>query len=237
MPKQSLSVHDLMIRALDGEPVTKDETLAIYADPSNWSKETVKDEDGRPYCAWVWRGPVICAYEAAKRALGILVLCVLASVGVAPVTATPASAQPRSVVIQPDPEVAGLYGFRLDGVPYAALPSADLRRAGEKARALDSARVRLATARVEVAAARIATETARDSLAAARAAQERAERETERLGIDLDRERDAARQRAADAEARQRETEAALRRQRVKTLAYPVATAALVYTACRLIGC
>lgn len=51
---------------------------------------------------------------------------------------------------------------------------------------------------------------------------------TERAACDRARE---------SAEARLRETAAALRRQRVKTLAAVPVTAALVYTACRLVGC
>jgi hypothetical protein len=54
-------------RAIRGQFLTKDETLAIYANNKNWRKETHPDRTKG--CMWVWQGPVICAPGAAQMTL------------------------------------------------------------------------------------------------------------------------------------------------------------------------
>lgn len=64
MKIKSLTGGELVLRAIEGKDVTLEETLALYADRRNWRQEY----DGTK-CIWVWRGPVICGYEAAERAI------------------------------------------------------------------------------------------------------------------------------------------------------------------------
>ncbi|MEM6326357.1 MAG: hypothetical protein AAF791_04495 [Bacteroidota bacterium] len=90
----------------------------------------------------------------------------------------------RSVVITQDTAEPTLYSFRLDGIPYAGIPSADLRRAARNTQMRDTLASRLARA------LRL-TALARDSLASARAGLDASERTSERLALDIARERDA----------------------------------------------
>lgn len=55
----------LMKKAATGEKITIEEALKTYADPKNWETIVVDPKKG---CHWVWKGPVICAYELAELA-------------------------------------------------------------------------------------------------------------------------------------------------------------------------
>ncbi len=62
----SLTSGEIIQRALSGKRLTKDEILELYADAVNW----VQDYNGpNGSCRWIWKGPVFCAYEAARWAL------------------------------------------------------------------------------------------------------------------------------------------------------------------------
>ena len=63
----SLTAGELMRKAINGENVTVEEALEVYADPNNW--ETVTEKDVSKGCHWKWKGPVICGYELARIAL------------------------------------------------------------------------------------------------------------------------------------------------------------------------
>jgi hypothetical protein len=58
---------EMMRRAVAGQFLTRDETLAIYANEKNWRKEP--HPGPRRGVMWVWQGPGICAPEAAQRVL------------------------------------------------------------------------------------------------------------------------------------------------------------------------
>ncbi len=61
---QSAQAGEIMSRAINGQFLTREDTLAIYANEKNWRREY--DDKG---CKYVWQGPVICAPEAAQRVL------------------------------------------------------------------------------------------------------------------------------------------------------------------------
>ena len=61
---KSLSASDIVKVALNGGNISMDDALSTYANPENWGH--VYDEKG---CHWVWKGPVICAYELADIAI------------------------------------------------------------------------------------------------------------------------------------------------------------------------
>lgn len=62
----SLTSEDIMRRAISNKPISKDETLAIYADGENWGKDYNGPEGS---CRWIWKGPTICPLDPALWAL------------------------------------------------------------------------------------------------------------------------------------------------------------------------
>ena len=59
---KSLSAGQLMEKAIKGEALTTSEALAVYGNEKNWEQDHMTKK-----CRWVWKGPVICAYELGQR--------------------------------------------------------------------------------------------------------------------------------------------------------------------------
>ena len=59
---KSLSAGQLMEKAIKGEALTASEALAIYGNEKNWEQDNSTKK-----CRWVWKGPVICAFELGQR--------------------------------------------------------------------------------------------------------------------------------------------------------------------------
>jgi hypothetical protein len=62
----SMTSDEILKRAMSGGHLSKDEVLKLYADSANWESHYNGPNGSHQY---VWKGPVICAWEAARWAL------------------------------------------------------------------------------------------------------------------------------------------------------------------------
>ena len=60
------NTSDLFLLAQYTNTISSVRVLATYANPKNWEKG-YNGKDGS--CQWIWKGPVICAFELAEWGL------------------------------------------------------------------------------------------------------------------------------------------------------------------------
>ena len=63
---KAMTASEIRERFLNGGHLNKEEALALYADKNNWQTE-VSQPSGCNW--WIWKGPIICAYEIAENTL------------------------------------------------------------------------------------------------------------------------------------------------------------------------
>lgn len=61
--------QELVKRIFNGEGVDPRDALSVYANPENWGGYYPDPRKHNVGKVWVWKGPVICAYDLASTVL------------------------------------------------------------------------------------------------------------------------------------------------------------------------
>ena len=67
---ERMTDQELVLKMLNGEHIDPIDALSVYANPENWGGLYYPNprEHGMSKI-WVWKGPVICAYDLAATVL------------------------------------------------------------------------------------------------------------------------------------------------------------------------